>query len=324
MKTSNRSKYGLGILLLFSSTFLCSSQHISGDLDSIPHEIYPNVLDYKPNLPSPFTTKDGEEYVVAVNKEKKYAIIQVTLSNDHGICPQLIVDTSDFPQLAQTGLHSEEILRKLQTITDRSLDEITELGRPEGLSYDGFMAHDENIRDILIGDNHLVRQLGLTHPQLAKPLFHVLNMMDADLALNRWNMAKHQWENICCFFYNNCIVLVEASDTKGGQQSIFNDQIQGSFHIRLSRELESDEIDYLKLHYDYLSEDKFNRLKTLLSVINTGEMEPQYIMRYGFYEGHTFWRTDPIAISFIFGLKSLEELNRLFEGKLYEVLTQAY
>jgi hypothetical protein len=44
-------------------------------------------------------------------------------------------------------------------------------------------------------------------------------------------------------------------------------------------------------------------------------------MRYGFYEGHTFWRTDPIAISFIFGLKNLNELDEIFNGKLHTILT---
>ena len=58
------------------------------------------------------------------------------------------------------------------------------------------------------------------------------------------------------------------------------------------------------------------KLQELLSFINTGELEPQYIMRYGFYEGHTFWRTDPIAIAFIFGLKNLVELDSIFDHKL--------
>lgn len=61
-----------------------------------------------PNLPSPFKTKDNREFVIAVTKENKYAIIPVTLGNDRDICQQLVVDTADFPQLAQTGLHSGE------------------------------------------------------------------------------------------------------------------------------------------------------------------------------------------------------------------------
>jgi len=44
-------------------------------------------------------------------------------------------------------------------------------------------------------------------------------------------------------------------------------------------------------------------------------------MRYGFYEGHTEYRCDPIAIALIFGLKSLEEIDEAFDGKLFEVLT---
>jgi len=53
-------------------------------------------------------------------------------------------------------------------------------------------------------------------------------------------------------------------------------------------------------------------------------MLPYYIMRYGFYEGHTDYRADPIAIAFIFGMRSLEEIEAAFEGRLYEVLTQHF
>jgi hypothetical protein len=50
-------------------------------------------------------------------------------------------------------------------------------------------------------------------------------------------------------------------------------------------------------------------------------MEPYYVMRYGFYEGHTSYRVDPIAIAFIFGLRSLEEVEAAFPGAIYETLT---
>ncbi|MDX2445306.1 MAG: hypothetical protein QNK30_16035 [Bacteroidales bacterium] len=291
---------------------------------TIPYKIYPRVNEEKPDLPSPFIDRAGAEYVIAVNKEMKFAIIPVSSSNDKGICPQLIIDTEDFPELGKKGLHSEKELDQIETITDWSLDTITLLGRPNGLSQDGFMAQDEDILSVLKGDNHLVKKLGLTHPQLAKPLFHVLNMMDTDLEINRWNMSKHRWENILYFFYNKQKVFVDAGDTKGGQKSIFDDGIMGSFHIHLWREIKPGEMHYLKNHYNHLSDTEFTELKTLLGQIFTGEMEPQFIMRYGFYEGHTNWRTDPIAISFIFGLKSLEELDGIFKGKLYEMLTEHF
>jgi hypothetical protein len=43
-----------------------------------------------------------------------------------------------------------------------------------------------------------------------------------------------------------------------------------------------------------------------------------------FYEGHTAWRTDPIAIAFMFGLKSIDEIEAAFSGQLPRVLTQHF
>jgi len=322
MKTSNRLLHSLFLLCLLSIPTLAQAPKI--ELNKIPYKIYPDLNDTQPDLPSPFISTNSHEFVIAVTKEKKYAIIPVTLSNDREICQQLIVDTTDFPLLAQSGLHSEERLNQIKTITGRALDKITELGRPDGLSQAGFLAQDENIISVIKGDNRIVSQLRLTHPQLAKPLFRVLNMMDTDLSLNRWNMARHRWENIQYFFYNNRKVFVEAEDTKGGQKSIFDDKIEGGFYIKLWREFEKEEIKLLKDRYGQLPATKFDSLKTLLSSINTGEIEPQYIMRYGFYEGHTFWRTNPISISFIFGMRSIAAIEEVFEGELYEILTNHF
>ena len=148
--------------------------------------------------------------------------------------------------------------------------------------------------------------------------------MDTDLTLNRWNMARHRWENIRYFFYNNRKVFVEVEDTKGGQLSIFDDGIEGGFYIKLWREFDKEELKLLKDKYGHLTATQFDTLKTLLGSINTGEIQPQYIMRYGFYEGHTFWRTDPITIAFIFDLKTLAELDQVFEENLYRILTNHF
>ncbi|MCK4835997.1 MAG: hypothetical protein KAT17_05135, partial [Candidatus Aminicenantes bacterium] len=61
-----------------------------------------------------------------------------------------------------------------------------------------------------------------------------------------------------------------------------------------------------------------------LCSIHFSEMAPYYIMRYGFYEGHTDYRADPIAIAFIFGLKSLKEIDNIFQGKLYTTLSNHF
>lgn len=317
-------KLSLTLLFVCLSIIPAQGQAPKIDLEKTPCKLYPDLNETRPDLPSPFISLDDHEYVVAVTKENKYAIMCVTLSNKREICPQLIVDTEDFPELARSGLHSEEELNRIKTITGRSLDEINRLGRPEGLSQAGFMAEDENIISVLKGDNRIVGRLNLTHPQLAKPLFHVLNMMDTDLALNRWNMAKHRWENIQYFFYNDHKVFVDVEDTKGGQLSIFDDGIEGGFFIKLWRDIDEDEIKLLKDRYGHLTAAQFDSLKMMLCSFNTGEMEPQYIMRYGFYEGHTYWRTDPIAISFIFGIKTLDEIEDMFKGKLFDTLTNHF
>lgn len=194
------------LLVIFSSGILSAQIPLihTGDL---PYALYPAVNEHQPALPSPFRNQNKEEFVIAVTNDNRYAIIPVTLSDERAICRQLIVDTLDFPTLAQTGLHSDEQLAKIKTITNRPVEEITALGRPGALSQGGFMAADEDIVSVLQGDNHLVRRLQLTHPEVARPLFHVLNLMDEDLALNRWNMARHQWEHISYFFYNGRKVM---------------------------------------------------------------------------------------------------------------------
>jgi hypothetical protein len=319
------AKQVLSVLnVLFLTTAFCAAQVRIPEVDTVPYAKYPDVVETQPDLPSPFMVQDGKTYIVAVTHEDKYAIMEVTLRDDNGICPQLIVDTADFPALARTGLHDNKTLKKLKTITGCSLAEITALGRPNGLSQAGFMASDETIQSVLKADNEIVGRMGLTHPQLAKPLFQVLNMMATDLSLNRWNMARHRWENIRYFYYNGQQVFVEAEDTKGGQQSIFDDQIGGGFYIKLWRSFNEEELDFLAERYKHLSEAELTDLKTRLSAMNTGEMQPQYIMRYGFYEGHTFWRTDSIAIAFIFGLKSLPELDEMFKNRLYKVLSDHF
>ena len=48
------------------------------------------------------------------------------------------------------------------------------------------------------------------------------------------------------------------------------------------------------------------------------------IQWYGFYEGHTAWRTDLIVIAFIFGLRSLEDIESAFPEGLDTVLFASY
>ncbi len=108
------------------------------------------------------------------------------------------------------------------------------------------------------------------------------------------------------------------------QISIFHDEVQGRYNIHIDRTLTHKEEQYLEKKYSHFNNEEMAELKHKLTHLDFSEMLPYYIMRYGFYEGHTDYRCDPIAISFIFGLKSLEEIDIEFKENLYNTLTKHY
>jgi len=102
--------------------------------------------------------------------DNRFTLVPVTVENgtplnyEHrqwGQGRQLDVDTNDFPTLARTGRHAESELRQTRAITGRPVAEITEQGRPGGLSGAGFMAQDEDIASVLIRDSGHVRVRGV-------------------------------------------------------------------------------------------------------------------------------------------------------------------
>ena len=294
-------------------------------------KFFPHTYDKRPELPSPYTMKDGTEILAGITKDNKFTLIPVTVEKGESLGYReedwdkiriLEVDGEDFPTLARTGLHSEIELDYTRRITGRSIAEITDSGRPEGSSGAGFMSQEEDIISVLKGDNRLVKKLGLTHSQLAKPLFYVWNIA-------RWlsytsRSVGRSVGGIDYFLYNRRKVRLLHAGGRGWQSSIFNDEILGMYHLEFCIELDEDEKTFLQEKYSNLSNEKMTDFQKILSHIHTGEMVPFYIMRYGFYEGHTGYRADPIAISLLFGLRSLEEIEKAFEGNLYKALTEHF
>jgi hypothetical protein len=292
-------------------------------------ELYPETLDTRPEITSPYTTDDGVEVLLARLADDRYALIPVTVEHGSpllysrripsvfGKDNQLHVDSGDFPALAETGLHDESALDGKDAITGYPVSLITCIGRPGRFSYAGFMAEDEDIISVLKGDNRLVSRMGLTHPDMARPLFHIWNVILKEKELGR--MAR--FLDVPAVFYNGRTVLLTAEGTKGWQVSIFQDEVQGRHDIEARTELSVEEKRFLRERYSHLTEGQAAELEETLTKINFSEMAPYYIMRYGFYEGHTDYRTDPIAIAFVFGLRSLEEIERALPGGLYTALT---
>ena len=221
-------------------------------------------------------------------------------------------------------MHCERELDRTNTITGRSIAEITELGRPDRLSTSGFLAEDEDIISVLKGDNRIARRLGLSHAQLAKPLFHVLNLIARNQEQeNHLNYQGHRAQ-YPPFLYNGKKISVKVEYTRGGQESIFADGLDGALAIQIDRELEQRERDYLDREYSHLNQRQREDLVKRLSCLFVGEMVMYYAKWYGFYEGHTGWRADPIAIAFIFGMKDLEDIDAAFDGKVYDALTEHF
>jgi len=322
------------LLIAISSMVLTASQETQAKQHPQIKEFlkfFPHTYDQCPELPSPYTMEDGTEIVVAITKDNKFTLIPVTVEKGEPLGYRekewdkigiLEVDAEDFPTLARTGLHSEIELDYTKRITGRSIAEITDSGRPEGSSGAGFMSQEEDIISVLKGDNRLVKKLGLTHPQLAKTLFHVWNIA-------RWisytsRSVGRSIGGIDYFMYNRRKVRLISAGGRGWQSSIFNDEILGMYHLEFCIELDEEENAFLGEKYSNLINEQMTDFQKMLSHIHTGEMVPFYIMRYGFYEGHTGYRADPIAISLIFGLKSLEEIEKAFEENLHKALTEHF
>lgn len=319
-KTNLRVK-GLMLYLLLLTNVSC------GQIANL--KLYPLSYAYMPEIESPVFINDTVETILIVTKDNKYALAPVTVENGKpllysykigiymGKDKQFLVDEGDFPTLAKTGLHSEDQLEKKEAITGIPVRIINCTGRPNAYSINGFMAEDEDIISILKNDNRTVQKLGLTHHRLARPLFHIWNLILKEYELGNWGRI---YDNIKFIYYNGNILNFKAIGTKGWQISIFLDEIQGRHDIHIDRELTDEEEEYLNAKYSSLGPERLKDLKYRLSHLDFSEMLPYYIMRYGFYEGHTGYRTDPISIAFIFGLQSLEEIDKNIGWQLYNSL----
>jgi hypothetical protein len=305
-----------------NSTSASSPAHLPGRAD-LP--LHPKALKTKADVPSPYRSENGLEAMTMTAEGGDWFLVPVTIVAGATVVPwnhPLEIDARDFPTLASRGLHSEIELNLTRTITGRSLAEITQLAQPGALSSAGFMADDETILPVLKGDNRLVAKLGLTHAQMARPLLHICNMIREDS--KREGRAVRNHTILYTIFYNGRAISLDIQFTKGGQKSIFDDRLDGAWTIKIRRDLDEAETNLLNRAYAHLDKEKRDILTRKLSEMLVGEMQPFYIYRYGFYEGHTAWRADPIAIAFIFGLKSIKEIEAAFPEQLDKVLTQHF
>lgn len=305
---------------------------IFSTVDTATIPVFPFMLEGNPMLPSPAVSWDGREFVLAITEDDQYAWFDATVENGdtlnykkqlQGKGNQLMADQDDFPTFSATGIHSEKEIRNTRSITGRSVSLITVDGRPGASSGTGFMAADETILSVILGDNRMIQKLGLKHPDLARPLLHLWNISNTLERFNA-NVSEEKGVHIRNLLYGGREIGVKISGSRGWQESIFNDEILGSYHLEVWRDLDPEEEDFLETNYSNLPEQQFEELNRMISHLHTGEMVPYYINRYGFYEGHTDFRADPLTLAFIFGIRSLEEIHQASGEDLYGYLTRHF
>ncbi len=228
---------------------------------------YPELLSEIPDLPSPAMTDNGREVVLAKLQDSVYAWFDATVENGdtfdykknlYGKGNQLLADEADFPTLARKGIHSDWELANTKTITGRSISHITVDGRPGRSSGAGFMAANETILSVIWQDNQTVKKMGLTHPDMARPLFHLWNGNWVNFREKENNTIDEKMD-ITSLVYNGHEVTVQGTGSRGWQESIFDDEILGSGHIELQRELTVEELEFLKAEYEQLAPDSSKR-----------------------------------------------------------------
>jgi len=293
--------------------------------DSSNLKFAPYFYAENPNLPSPAVTETGRELILLKTKNNLFAWMDGTVENGepfnykkrlYGKGNQLMAEDKDFPYFAKTGIHSDNELRETKLITGRSVSQITVDGRPWGSSGVGFMAEDETIMSVIYADNQTVKGLGLTHPDIARPLYHFWNISRDFEKYEVDSITKERLE-FESLIYNGNEIKFKIQGSRGWQESIFNDEILGSGHIEIWRELSPEELDFLKKNYSQLTIEQFEQLQKKLSHFHTSEMVFFYINRYGFYEGHTEYRPDPVTVAVIFGLVTIKDAHRACRSDLY-------
>jgi hypothetical protein len=316
------------IFIFFIILYSCSSDRYKFKLPKINAESLnfpPDLIDDKPGLPSPALSQAGRELVLVKTDNDRYTWIDATVENGepfdykrrlYGKGNQLLADKEAFPGLASGGIHSDRELLNTKVITGRSVSQITVDARPWSSSGVGFLAEDETILSVIRADNLTVKKLGLTHPDMARPLFHLWNVSRESDKLGT-DPVTGNWVHLAAMIYHGHEVMIKIAGSRGWQESIFDDEILGTGHIEIWRDLNAGELAFLRKHYKDLSENQTVALQKNLSFIRTGELVFFYINRYGFYEGHTEYRVDPLAVALVFGLRSIEDIHRACGGDLY-------
>ncbi len=247
-------------------------------------------------------TGEVRQYLVVRTALGAGAIVPVTVENGTfnlhygagkiGKGRQLPVDSDDSPTLASSGLHSPEELAPTRSIIGKPVREITRPARPGMASGPGFLAADEDILSVLDAGNEPVRRLGLKHPDLARPLFHAWNLLLSEYELGRLGRFK---EDVVSFRYNRREIRLRSQQRPKVSRSPFSTTKSRGFRHRTLAEIGRQRAATSRRCVCPFEPGRPRGHDTTPDPLAHGRngCVLHYIIRYGFYEGHTDYRAEP-------------------------------
>lgn len=176
-----------------------------------------------------------------------------------------LTESSDM-EFRISGVNSDNSIKRLAHLNGVPIETIERNARPGAASMAGFLGKSEGLKNVLIQDNKTVNSHGLTHRDLANPLFFIMNVH-----------ARLQKIVVPIFIYKGRHYSSRATSWMGSQESIFDDGLSSS-------------VDF-----------EVKDLQTGKELAFSG-LVPHAIVRYGFYEGQTPYRLDPQKIMEVFSL----------------------
>ncbi len=140
-------------------------------------------------------------------------------------------------------------------------------------SASGFIGNDDRLLEVLDRDNQIVNEKKLSHLELAQPLEKIVNLV----------LSENFYEGQSIVISDQTFI-VSMEYFMGYQESPFEDGLKGNIDITVTRE-----------------RDK--------KIILFSMILPEFIKRYGFYEGNVRYRVAPETIIEFFNLAPEENIN---------------
>lgn len=173
------------------------------------------------------------------------------------------------------GVNSSDLIRKIQTLNGKSIEDLNRSGKRYP-NMTPMLGEGDDLRELLIRDNDYVLSRGLTHQDVAAPLFYVFNLWSFVYKSSSLGAVKP-----LSFRYRGQQFSIDLrSYSLGTVGSLFSDGTSSrAYDLELTNDQTGRKMRFSALH-------------------------PYMISRWGFYEGGKDYRLDPADIISMFSLST--------------------